>query len=92
MALKQITGPTKRWIGLSTDEFPSSRALLEKERDQDLPPGSTVLHAGADGIEKTWRWTGERWAVDDVMGRMIRLLTNIDERLARLVELAEKRE
>ena len=89
MALRQITGPTKRWIGLSTDEFPSSRALLEKERDQDLPPGSTVLHADTGD---TWRWTGESWLRDETMTKISRGLTNIDERLARLVELAEKRE
>ena len=86
MALKQITGPTKRWIGLSTDEFPSSRALNDPVRDQDLPPGSTVLHVDTD---KTWRWTGDRWVVDDTSERLMRLLANIDDHLARVVELAD---
>ena len=89
MALRQITGPTKRWIGLSTDEFPSSRALLERDRDLDLPVGASVFHADVD---KMWRWTGEKWVVDATIENLMRLLTNIDERLARLVELAEKRE
>ena len=83
---KQVTQPTKRWIGLSTEPKPESAGGIGEKRDDEIPPASTYLEADTGII---YRWTGTAWVAAPKDEQAALLLQDNNELLIRIVELLE---
>lgn len=88
MAVK-LEGPIRRYLGTSADTKPTIGAQADGLviTAADLPAGSSFLESDTGLI---YRWDGSDWKVAPPDWRIELLLMSIDERLARLVEIAEE--
>lgn len=83
----RLEGTIKRFIGTSTDEKPRTPSYgpsRPASTDSDIPPGSSFLESDTGRI---YRWSGVEWLAPEP-DDLATILRSIDERLARLVEIA----